>query len=224
MTDQQISKLAGQLVVHQHLFSSLSNSERQLVILEPKKAIPFMVAGIKNRNSHGTKSGKAKTKQRKAYSLLESVTPIAPAFEGQFVAADTIFAPKSSNKIKVYDWGSNFTSYFKTKIDEFISDATVVPLRLKQSDTDSNIIADLGGKEAAETSLSDLWKKLLAQPNGQPGELLTNGFWNIFYIKDVTGELRAVRVYWGSGGWRLYAFPLDSFRWHAGYRVFVRNS
>jgi len=43
------------------------------------------------------------------------------------------------------------------------------------------------------------------QKNGEDGVLLNNGYANIFYIRDQNGVLRAVRVYWDDGSWRVYA-------------------
>ena len=62
------------------------------------------------------------------------------------------------------------------------------------------------------------------QAGGKYGPLLTNGYWNIFYVL-VNGEVFAVRVGWDavSRGWYVDANPLNDGRWHAGLRVFSRN-
>ena len=64
-----------------------------------------------------------------------------------------------------------------------------------------------------------------AQQNGEKGSLLTNGYANIFYIKDVNGVLRTVRVSWGGGGWYVYAYAVTHPNgWDDGHRVFSRDS
>ncbi|MEK7857204.1 MAG: hypothetical protein AAB288_14025, partial [Acidobacteriota bacterium] len=79
----------------------------------------------------------------------------------------------------------------------------------------------------AKTTLSAVYALMERQPKGESGEFLTNGYANIFYVRDATGKLRAVCVFWdaGNGGWGVDAgsvgFP---FRWHGGRRVFSRNS
>ena len=57
------------------------------------------------------------------------------------------------------------------------------------------------------------------------GDLLTNGYANIFYVRDVNGELRAVFVGWGGVGWSVRAYSVgDPDAWRGGDRVFSRNS
>jgi len=83
----------------------------------------------------------------------------------------------------------------------------------------------LGGEAKAETTLFEMYQLLKKQASGGEGELLTNGYANIFYIKDMSGVLRAVSGNWGDGGWRVYAIAVeDPGDWDAGYRVFSRNS
>ena len=57
------------------------------------------------------------------------------------------------------------------------------------------------------------------------GPLLTNGYANIFYVRDANGVLRAVSVYWYDGGWDEYAVGVaHPNTWFDGRRVFSRNS
>ncbi len=66
-----------------------------------------------------------------------------------------------------------------------------------------------------------------AQPNGTEGEMLTNGYSNIFYVVGKDGVLFAVRVRWfsGNGQWRVYAYRLDQGgEWRAGDRVFCNRT
>lgn len=58
------------------------------------------------------------------------------------------------------------------------------------------------------------------QPNGEKGDLLNNGYANLFYLPDCV-----VDVYWGSvrQGWYVYAWKLDDRHWYAGRRAFSGN-
>ena len=70
-----------------------------------------------------------------------------------------------------------------------------------------------------------VWDLLRLQSNGEGGVLLTNGYANIFYVRDTNGELRAVHVYWyaGYGDWRVHARSVGyPGAWDAGIRVFSR--
>jgi hypothetical protein len=83
----------------------------------------------------------------------------------------------------------------------------------------------LGGEAKVETTLTELWDMLKKQPKGEDGDLLINGYANIFYIKDAEGVLRAVLVHWFAAGWFVSADSVElSLEWSAGYRGFCCNS
>jgi len=90
---------------------------------------------------------------------------------------------------------------------------------------DAPIIAELGGNEKAETTLTEVFSLMEKQPNGEEGALLNNGWWNILYVKDQNGVLRTVSVCWLVDGWNVYARSVgDPYGWYDGYQVFSRNS
>lgn len=57
------------------------------------------------------------------------------------------------------------------------------------------------------------------QPNGEEGDLLSNGYWNIFYVQ-ATGVVFAVGVRWlgGHREWCVRADPLNNVRWSGRLR------
>ena len=59
------------------------------------------------------------------------------------------------------------------------------------------------------------------QPNGKAGELLNNGYANLFYL-EVNGEVVVVDVRWRTHHreWYVYAHQLDDDQWYAGNQVF----
>ena len=61
--------------------------------------------------------------------------------------------------------------------------------------------------------------------NKTPGNFLSNGHTNIFYVRGVGGGVFAVGVGWYSGvrKWRVYASRSGDSRWGAGHRAFPRN-
>ena len=95
--------------------------------------------------------------------------------------------------------------------------------KLTRSSLDAPILEELGDK--AEASLSQMYALMARQANGQEGVLLTNGWANIFYVRDINGELRAVRVRWDGRGWFVDAYSVTYPNgWYDGNRVFSRNS
>lgn len=100
---------------------------------------------------------------------------------------------------------------------------------LARNMTDQQIIDELlGGMEETcshASTLDQIAAKIDLQPNGEDGELLNNGYANIFYVL-VNGVLFAVDVVWFSDHreWHVNDWHLDEYgSWDAGGRVF-RNT
>lgn len=71
-----------------------------------------------------------------------------------------------------------------------------------------------------EITLSHIAELIERQKNGENGELLTNGYTNIFYVAG-----RVVSVHWNADyrQWRVDAWELGNGHWRDGFRVFSRN-
>jgi hypothetical protein len=214
MAAKQTPILLGRFVEHQSHFNPLPTEDAQWAIQNPKDAAVLCITAIRNRNS-----GVPKTER--TYRILQPIAP-KPVESCPFNADGTFFNKKSG--VKMVEHGSNFKSWFGGKIEEDFPEGELRPLTLTQSANDSEIIADLGGETAAEVTLAEIWRLMERQANGGEGALLTNGYANIFYVRDRNGVLRMVHVHWCGDGWSAYAYALDDSRWHDGYRVFSRNS
>jgi len=103
-------------------------------------------------------------------------------------------------------------------------DSTIAYVDLAQPAND----AEIGTEMPAEYVFEDVYfflcylKALLKkQWGGKEGDLLSNGYSNIFYVK-VGGESLAVDVSWDAGDrrWGCHARRLVGLRWTAGSRVF----
>lgn len=158
--------------------------------------------------------------------LLDLVTTITiPAQTKPFIVRDHFKADTSEDAVvQIAYLGNNFKTWFLDKTEVSRSATTLCCRKLLRNSFDAPIIAELGGKEKAQTSLSELLELLKKQPRGQKGTLLTNGYANIFYILDNKGVLRAVRADRGDNGWyvdtRSVAYPRG---WHDSGQVFSRN-
>ena len=131
-------------------------------------------------------------------------------------------------------------SYFKTReglwvSDEFrsriLSKAGVVSVGaavgksydLTKNAYDREITPELGTTyqfESESELCAYIAQMIEKQPNGAAGELLNNGYANIFYVAGCV-----VGVYWYGGRrlWRVNAWELGDDYWRAGARVFSRN-
>ena len=141
-------------------------------------------------------------------SILELVSTIViPATTGKIVAKEKfVINTKRNALVKISYLGDNFKAWFLNgdgKTEDPISEQVLRYHKLRQSSVDGPIIAELGGAEKSETTLSEMFSLMEKQGKGEDGVLLNNGYANIFYIKDSAGVLRTVYVRWGGGGWRV---------------------
>ncbi len=155
-------------------------------------------------------------------ALLEFIgTIVIPATTGPFAAHEKFVVGNAQAKIS---WiGSNFQEWFLGKTEEPLAETTLRYAKFVRQSLDGPILAELGDK--AETMLAQVYAFMARQPNGEEGVLLTNGWGNIFYVRDVNGELRAVSVYWYGDGWGVDASSVTyPDGWSGEHRVFSRNS
>lgn len=203
-TEQQIPKLAGQIVEHQSSFAALSNDDAQFVITETRKAIELFVEAVENRVPE--------TENK----LLQFVTSVAVSTTQRFVAADHFKHGEVVDGVKLY-LGDNFRTHFFTKVEENVQGGDIRVHKLLRASRDLNIRAEIG-EEREETQLAHLWGLLKLQASGEEGALLTNGYANIFYIRDNKDVLWSVNARWYSDD-REWGLGADSVarpdEWHA---------
>lgn len=147
-------------------------------------------------------------------SLLEEVAKTKTSPRKVFKAADFFKEENQPNGIRFW-LGDNFKNHVlklngtgKIELDVPAGDLTIY--RLRKNSVDKPILAELGGEETVEEFLAYMAELIEKQAKGEQGILLTNGYANIFYIKDDNGTLWAVFCYWYSGcsEWRVEADPI----------------
>lgn len=172
------------------------------------------------------------TKVAKAVALVLSAiidTVSINTTTEKFVAVNVFVKnTEDADKVKISDFGDNFTGWFlkgKGKIEKSKGSTVLQYQDLKKSSLDKPIITELGGEAKAETTLTEMFHLMSLQKNGKEGALLTNGYANIFYTRDINRVLRAVRVRWDVYGWDVDAYSVDDPNgWPDGDRVVSRNS
>lgn len=105
------------------------------------------------------------------------------------------------------------------------------PYDLPKGMTDAEILSKLGNKifENPRAFLNTLARLIDEQWGGKEGDLLNNGYANIFYVRRVNvkgePEVFVVDVRWdaGSGRWCVDAYRLVDRTWRAGGRAFPSN-
>lgn len=161
-------------------------------------------------------------------SILELVsTVVIPATTSRFVACEKFVVNIRHNaRVKISYLDGNFTEWFLNgdgKIEDSISERTLHYAKLREASVGGPIIAELGGEEKSETTLTELFALMAKQGDCEEGVLLNSSLANIFYIKDRASVLRVVYVRSGVLGWDVYAYSSDSpGRWSSGIQVFFR--
>ena len=120
-----------------------------------------------------------------------------------------------------------FNEFFHGKTETTEQGETTLRYHTLNHDLDDKcIFAELGGEAKAEASLAEVYALLAVQPNGEHGTLINDGHANIFYVRDINGVLRWVRVYWViNHGWNVDAYSVGmapGSAWRAGDQVFSR--
>lgn len=134
----------------------------------------------------------------------------------------------SNGPVKLYFW-DNFRSWILSAIPDSIPafSTTLSSFTLTRNMYDRDILTELGNPTPFTVSeFAAIMKGMLSkQPQGEPGDLLTDGYANIFYVKLDDGRVVAVLVHWYADypEWNCYAHDFDNDRWSEGNQVFVRS-
>ena len=149
-----------------------------------------------------------------------------PALSAGFNAQDA-FA-ESSNKAIANFWHS---SDFNEQVSAKLKALPKMPLqnvsvyRTTESTSVSEIALATGAKPMSLEEFSQALAFLVSkQPTGEAGDLLSNGYGNIFFVEVAPYQGVAVDVWWYSENekWDLNSNPVGN-RWNAGNQIFLRN-
>ena len=167
------------------------------------------------------------TKSPESNSLLKFVGTITiPATTEKFVAKNKFVVNTEHNTlVRISYLSDKFIKFFLSsegKVEDPIIKHTLHYAKLRESSLNDLIIAELGGEEKAETTLSEVFSSMENQNN----KLLLNGgcFERLFFSKDMTGVLRVIFVYYYARGCAVSVLDVNSLRAGGGsYHVFYRN-
>jgi hypothetical protein len=158
--------------------------------------------------------------------LLDLKTPllaplqfeVAPATTSPVVIRDFF---KRNSGVRISTVFAEFKNRFFDKTERLASEVTYRRYSLLYNSPDGPIIAALGGENKVEGTFTAVFAFLQRQPKGETGFLQTNGYANIFYVRDKDGTLCAVRTGWASDGWVLDAISVaDPAAWNGEHHIF----
>ena len=142
----------------------------------------------------------------------------ATSSKTNFFIAKDFFVPVSIGRI-----GPDFKNWFFPKIREDQRGIKSIFVSIRRNFTDKAIIKKHGGEKAITLTLGKIASFIKKQGNGQKGKLSLVSP-NVFYVKDIEGALRAVRVSWDSctRAWNFGAFDIEKdCVWVKGTRIFL---
>lgn len=151
--------------------------------------------------------------------LLEVVGEVlVPATAKPFSVRNSF---KSADDVLFSTLWPDFKKPFWGVVEPLLPERRVRKHRLLRIAPDGPIIAELGGEAKVETSLATAFELIRRQGFGEPGFLQTNGFANIFYVRNPQGVLCAIRIGWASDGWVVDAIPVaDPLAWNGKHEIF----
>jgi hypothetical protein len=167
-----------------------------------------------------------KAREARVLEFVTTVTlPAIPSFDA---GAHFVVTPDKARKNAklVIGWiGSNAQQLVKGLVELEVAEATLRIHTLTKASVDGPIIAELGGEAVVTTTWGQMYEMMRRQGRGQQGNLLTNGYANIFYIRCSDGAVWATVCNWDSsyGDWNVEANPITNpDRWIDGDQIFSR--
>ncbi len=152
-------------------------------------------------------------------ALLEpSAKAVVPASTAPVVIRDCFTKNTSVRLSTIF---AEFKKRFFDKTEHPMAETTYRKYILLHISADGPIIAELGGESKVEGPFTAAFALLQRQPRGEPGFLQTNGYANIFYVRDKKGALCAIRIGWASDGWVVDAISVaDPLAWNGKHEIF----
>jgi hypothetical protein len=150
--------------------------------------------------------------------LQPAETAAVPAGTAPAVIRDYF---KKNTSVRLSTIFSEFKNRFFDKTEKPATEVTYRKYKLLHISADGPIIAELGGEAKVEGSFAAAFALLQRQPRGEAGFLQTNGYANIFYVRDKNKALCAVRIGWSDDGWVVDAISVqDPLAWNGKHEIF----
>jgi hypothetical protein len=147
----------------------------------------------------------------------------------EFVVQDKFTAENES--VEIIFGSGNFSQLFGALIEDPSSDTFVYHRRLVRKTRDSLIFDLAGGVDRALTKLRTIYALMVRQNKCQIGELVTTGEANVFFVKDVFGQIQAislhtVKIYQGKNVRTVWKICVTSAvcntqRWTVGCQIHI---
>lgn len=218
-TKQQVDLIVTQLTDLQKIFYKLPTKDAEWIINNPQEAIDLFLNSVTNRQNAIEESFK------KLGRIIQAVR-ILPVSK-KFVAREKFLINTENKKVvRISAMNDSFKEWFLDQIEDSFSGSLLICRNLQEYSGDDVIIAEIGNREKAKTSLREMFYVMEAwSQDKESGLTCKETIDHVFYVKDVQDIIRSIKVNWSKDGWSLDAFPIeDSGEWEVNSRIFYRHS
>lgn len=111
---------------------------------------------------------------------------------------------KSLIKISFIDYG--FNRRFVRIIEQPSAGSIIYGCDISEKGVDSPLYIAMNSQGKSPIMLAEIYQLLLAQPNGEDGIMLNNGFGNVFFVGCQPGDKMAIVLFWNVAGWVIRSF------------------
>jgi hypothetical protein len=151
--------------------------------------------------------------------LLEPLATTAVSTGAESVIIRDCFTKNTSVRLSTVF--AEFKNRFFDKTENPKAEVTYRKYKLLRISADGPIIAELGGEGKVEGTFAAAFALLQRQSKGEEGFLQTNGYANIFYVRDKKRAMCAVRIGWATDGWVVDAIAVeDPCAWNGKHEIF----
>ena len=122
-------------------------------------------------------------------------------------------------RLKKAEAGDNFKQWFFDLTEQPAPNKPLGYYDLLEQTLDISIMHETGSSELS--LLYQFYSLLKKQESGKSGELLNDGHWNIFFIRDKSFVVRTVTCRWVKNfGWQIHAWHFIGAKWGKRCRAF----
>ncbi len=131
------------------------------------------------------------------YPVLEFITKVGATSTGKFFPKEKFVVNTGSCIcVKISAIGENLIDWFLSTdpvMHQPVGDTVLRSHKLLQSSADGSIILECGGVKMVITDLTYIFDLMSKQSNGEKGDLINNGWYNIFYVPQLVTKLKGNR-------------------------------
>jgi len=146
-----------------------------------------------------------------ALSLLRIIVGSSPAVQEFAAIRKFQEGVDKESGVHITFVSNSFRKHYGTKIENIPVGRSLYGYKMLKEKNIEDVIDAFGGFQKAEANLHDIWKKLESQPDGQAGDLLTDGRINTFFVNDIFGVLYPIRLRY-LNGWHIFMSPDEKKR------------